>query len=100
MQQRFHYLQRIATDEFVLPALVVRVELDALRAIGLTQRLLEIGEEGRLRSLLGRGLAGAFDDLRDARLGHDLVALERQDRYFALVAFSRPEEHGVRRRAH
>src|SRR5881398_141084 len=85
VQQRLDHLQRVATDQLVLPALSMGVELDALRAVGLTQRSLEIREERalpRFRLLLGRGLAGALDDLPDARLGDDLVTLEREHRYF------------------
>ncbi len=96
-------MQRVTADEFILPALLVGVELDALAAVALAQRFLEVGEEvplpRRARFLLRRP-ACALDDLGDARLRDDLIALERQHRHFAPVAFAGPEEHGVRGGVH
>src|SRR2546422_11660217 len=51
VQQRLHHLQRVAANQLVLPALLVGVELYALRSIGLAQRLLEAGEERALPRL-------------------------------------------------
>ena len=98
VEQGFHDVERVATDELVLPALVVGVELDAPLAVVVAQFTLQVGEQLLLASgvlLLRRRQAGPFDDPGDARLGDDLVALERKQGDVAAVALTGPEEHGV-----
>src|SRR5207249_3195315 len=98
VKQRLHYVQRVAAYEFVLPALVVGVELDALASVALAERLLEVGEEVTLSHGARCPLSGAshaLDDLCNARLGDDLVALEGQDRDLTAVALPRPKEDRV-----
>ncbi|HYN40325.1 MAG TPA: hypothetical protein VE129_01005 [Thermoanaerobaculia bacterium] len=79
VNERLHHLERVAADELVLPPLVVRVELDALRLVGLPKGLLEVVEQERGRRvalLVPRSLPSPLDDLGDPRGRDDLVPLK------------------------
>ena len=80
VDERFHQMQGITADKFILPSFVMGVELHALRFVRFTQRFFQVGKDGpecQLRSFLGSQRASTFDDVSNTRVGDNFVPLQR-----------------------